>query len=79
MKTITPSPIKSESIKVLALAILLALGAGYLSLIDSAEPTRSNGVIRIYADASNADSLRLALEGHAIPALYAHHGAAILA
>ncbi len=35
---IVPSSIKAESLKVLALAILLASGVAYLLLIDSVEP-----------------------------------------
>ena len=66
------SPLKSEVVKVLALAILLGLGVGYLSLTDSGEPTRSDGVFSIYADASTVDSLMMALEGRVVPVLNAH-------
>ena len=69
---IMSSSIKSETVKVLALALLLALGVGYLSLVDTAEPARSNGVLSMYADASTVDSLKLALEGRAVPALNAN-------
>ncbi len=67
------SSIKSEIVKVLALALPLALGIGYLSLVDTAEPARSNGVLSMYADASTVDSLKLVLEGRAVPALNANN------
>ena len=50
-----PSPIKSETLKV------LALGISYLSLVDTAEPAQSNGGLSFYADASTVDSLKLVL------------------
>ena len=54
------------------MALLLALGFGYLPLVDTAEPARSNGALSMYADTSTIDSLKLALEGRAVPALNAN-------
>ena len=57
--------------KILTLVILLVLGGGYLSPVDRAEPTNSDGVRSLYADASTVDSLKRALEGGAVPTVNA--------
>ena len=67
-----PSPIKSETLKVLTLALLLSLCISYLSLVDTAEPAGSNEGFSLYADASTIDPLKPVLEGHAVPTLKAH-------
>lgn len=67
------SPIRSEIIKVLALTLLLALGVGYLTLIDKEAPAPPADVLNIYADARSLDSLKLALEGRVMPTLNARN------
>ncbi len=63
------SPIQSEIVKVLALTVLLALGVGYLALVENETPAPPDDALHIYADVSSLDSLKLALEGRAMPTL----------
>ena len=45
------------------------------SKIDSAEATRSYGLLSLFADAGTVDPLELALEGRAVPAFHARRAA----